>query len=560
MFEPVRVPPTILIALAAVVLLACGLASSTWHVFGHTWDEPEHIAAGMALVDRGRYSYDIQHPPIARVLLAVGPYLAGARSQGSPPPDGKPEGIAILYGGGHYDLYLSLARAGVLPFLALLLVTTFLWGRRLMGDGGALLATGFLASTPAILGHAGIATLDVAATATCVYALYRTERWLGTGRLRDAAWLGLAVGVAVGTKLSAIPFIGIGGIALILVRLWQRHGRGDVLPRVEALTWTRGALVAVGLTLVVLTLAYSGRFVYLTDPTYGYGHAIDFLFGYYGPRHDLALRFFAHCPVPEAFPLLLGGIEALVLHNHSGHLSYLFGELRTTGWWYFYLVALAVKTPLPLLALGGGGFGLLVKDGVQDRDGALLAPALISLGLLGFASAFSHINIGIRHVLVVYPFLAIAAAYLAVRVLRAQPRARAGAVVVAVLLCAEAWIAVRTWPDYLAYFNVLAPDPEKVLVDSDLDWGQDLQRLSRRLAERKVASVSLAYLGTAQLPLEHLPPYTLLGPDQHATGWIAVSALARVHAPERFEWLGAYSRREQVGKTIDLYFVPPGAP
>jgi len=562
MSESARAPRSILIALAAIVVLGCGLASSTWHVFGHTWDEPEHIAAGMALVDRGRYSYDIQHPPIARVMLAIGPYLAGARSQGTPPPDGKPEGIAILYGSGHYELYLSLARAGVLPFFVLLLVMTFVWGRRLIGDAGGLLATALLATTPAILGHAGIATLDIAAAATCVLALFLGERWLASGRLLDAVWLGLAIGLAIGCKLSAIPFVGLGGMALIALRLWERCGRADARPPVSPFAWSGGVVVIVALVLVVLTLAYSGRFVYLTDKTFGYNHAIDYLFAYSKPRHDAAEQFFAQWPVPEAFPLLLGGIEALVVHNHSGHLSYLFGELRTTGWWYFYLVALAVKTPLPLLAMSLAGLGLLARDGVRQRDAARLAPVLLTVVILLFASVFSHINIGIRHVLVLYPFFAIAAAYGCVVVIRAAPQGaglRYAMLGVALLVGAEGLVVARTWPDYLAYFNVLAPEPERILVDSDLDWGQDLQRLSRRLAELRVPSVSLAYLGTAQLPLEHLPPYTLLNPDQKATGWIAVSALARVHAPARFGWLDAYPRRERVGASIDLYYVPPVA-
>src|SRR5207302_695409 len=80
--------------------------------------------------------YDTEHPPLARALIALGPYVAGARSFGTPPPDGTQEGIDILYSNGHYDLYLTLARLGTLPFLALLLVTTWLWARRLTRSSG----------------------------------------------------------------------------------------------------------------------------------------------------------------------------------------------------------------------------------------------------------------------------------------------------------------------------------------------------------------------------------------------------------------------------------------
>ena len=135
-----RTPTLASLALAAVAVAACALAASTWHVYGHTWDEPEHLAAGLALIDHGHYDYDIQHPPLARLALALGPWLAGARSQGSPPPDGKPVGLAILYDSGHYDLYLTLARAGDLPFLALLIIATYAWARRALGPWESLLA------------------------------------------------------------------------------------------------------------------------------------------------------------------------------------------------------------------------------------------------------------------------------------------------------------------------------------------------------------------------------------------------------------------------------------
>src|SRR6267378_7491945 len=85
------------IALAMIILVSCLLSATTWRVYFHTWDEPEHLAAGVELLDRGQYEYDTEHPPIARALIALGPYLAGARSFGTPPPNGTQEGIDILY-------------------------------------------------------------------------------------------------------------------------------------------------------------------------------------------------------------------------------------------------------------------------------------------------------------------------------------------------------------------------------------------------------------------------------------------------------------------------------
>jgi hypothetical protein len=113
------------------------------------------------------------------------------------------------------------------------------------------------------------------------------------------------------------------------------------------------------------------------------------------------------------------------------------------------------------------------------------------------------------------------------------------------------------YPDYFPYFNETVSHPEHVLVDSDLDWGQDLRRLERRLAQLKVPSVSLAYQGTADLARETLPPFVRLPPRQPAKGWIAITALTREHEPAGYSWLSPYRPVERVGKTIDLYFIPP---
>lgn len=559
---PARIPTAI--ALLAIVLLGCGLAASTWHVYGHTWDEPEHLAAGLSLLDTGHYDYDIQHPPIGRVLLATGPYLAGARSQGLAPPDGKPEGLAILYGSGHYDEYLTLARAGALPFLALLIAMTYVWGRTVLGRGASLFAALLVATLPPILGHGALAALDVASAATCLLALDAIRRWLQSGRLAAALWMGLTLGFAICTKLSALPFCGLGGIVLVALHLWSGPVRAGPVEPVRRLAWGGGALLALLVIGLVITYAYGGRVIYLTDESHKFNQALGYLFGYTpSPLHDLAYRVFAKVPVPAGFQWLLGGIQALQFHNATGHLSYLLGDLELYGWRYFYLVALGVKTPLPLLAFGLAGLALLVAEGMARRDGTRLAlPKLCGILLL-FVSVYSHINIGVRHVLILYPMLAIGAALIAARAVDAirsgtepgRRRLLAAGLGLAILL---ELAPLAAWPDYLPWFNLLAPHPAAVLVDSDLDWGQDFRRLVARLQALHVDSVALAYSGSVDLARETLPRYRILAPDERASGWIAVSELARIHAPERFRWLAAYPPVERVGRTIDLYYVPPG--
>ena len=538
----------------ALALLACAVCASTWHIFGHIWDEPEHIAAGMVLIDKGEYVYDDQHPPLARLAAAIGPYLAGARSHGSKPPSGEEEGRQILYhSAASYDTLLTLARAGMLPFLIVLVLSTWKAAERWQGQRVATVATLALISTPEILGHGSIAALDMPVTALCLLGYLMLVRWVESPTTLRAVLAGIAVGLAISTKLSAVPFLGLAVLVLLAVHITFNVRNRTATPFVRlGLT---GALIAL-LSIVVLVGVYGPKMIYLTTPDLAYSKALDALFGHEGWLHDVGYRFASRVRMPigvQTATLNLLGVE---WHNQVGHNAYLLGETSRHGWWYFYLVALAVKTPLPLLLLGLPGLVILAIRGWQSRQMSLLALPLWFVAVLVFCCAYSHINIGVRHVLLLYPLLAIGAAATldAAWRLPVRPAAR---VLTAALFGWQLATAAVVYPDYLAYFNFTAgAHPERILVDSDLDWGQDLRRLSLELARRHVPMVHVAYRGTADLTRENLPPFDALMPGQPASGWIAVDMLAMKEEPAGYAWLRSYTPVQRVGKSIDLYYIP----
>jgi 4-amino-4-deoxy-L-arabinose transferase-like glycosyltransferase len=559
-----RTPPAVRLALALIIVGACVLAAGCWEIYSNTWDEPEHLAAGVELLDRGIYEYDTEHPPLGRVFMALGPYLAGARSFDTPGPEGTREGLDILYSGTHYERYLTLARLGMLPFLGVLLFVTWMWGRALFASQGtALLTVLLLASVPPILGNGALASLDVAAAATMLLAFYALQRWIVSATHKDALWFGLAAGVAVATKFSAVPFLGLALPVLALVRLGLSRNRAAEDARVVSSprTWLAGLAIAVVAGVLPILLVYGPR----ADTPAGVAHRFDWAVAYLlqerGFDHQLGVLL-QHLWLPRPFKDLVNGIVAVKAHNDTGHLSFLLGQTSRTGWWYFYLVALAVKTPLPLLVAGVVGLAGLARQGVRQRELWPLAPAVLVVTILVFASAFSRINIGIRHVLIVYPFLALGAAWVVARAWDALatvpgPRlAMAGRAGLLALLAWQVSTLATAYPDYLPYFNEAVAHPERVLVDSDLDWGQDLRRLEWRAAELKIPHLALAYRGTALLSKEPLPPFTNLPPNQPTTGWVAISELARTRNPNDYAWTLAYSPVERVGKTIDLYYIP----
>lgn len=170
----------------------------------------------------------------------------------------------------------------------------------------------------------------------------------------------------------------------------------------------------------------------------------------------------------------------------------------------------------------------------------------------------SGINMGVRHILPIYPFLAIVAGHSVAEGLRSPRRLTVTSSAVLV-----AWIAVvslMAHPDYLAFFNPLAKGhPERIVADSDLDWGQDLCRLSARLKALGVHEVALVYFGSARLEDAGLPHYRVLGPHDVATGYVAVSlhAVTKWYATDgSYGWVRSLTPVERIGKTIDLYYVP----
>ena len=169
----------------AIVLVLIAIASvriaATYTVFNHTSDEPAHIACGMEWLDKGVYQWEPQHPPLARVAAALGPYLLGIRCQGTPRnvnfAFGK-EGAAILYRDHHYDLTLASARSGVLPFFWIACLVVYWWGARYFRAAVGVAAMAVFSFLEPVLAHAGLATTDMALTAFLSAAFLCGLIWL----------------------------------------------------------------------------------------------------------------------------------------------------------------------------------------------------------------------------------------------------------------------------------------------------------------------------------------------------------------------------------------------
>jgi len=515
----------------ALVLIASGRIVTTYHVFNHTIDEPFHLASGMEWLSKGVYKYSTEQPPLSAVAVALGPYLMGVRGYGK--AGIYQEGAAILSADGHYDRNLTLARLGILPFFWVAATVVYLWARKYFDEPVPALAVLLFTFVPSILAHAGLATTDMGLTAFTGASFFTGLLWLERPTLPRTLLFAGAGALAILAKFSALAFV---PCAMIAAYLWfyfvERPARARILEGVrKAAPWLG---IAIPLVCICIWAAY--RFSFGRTP-----------FGNW------------RLPAPEFFE----GIRALAGHNSTGHPAYLFGERSQHGWWYYYFVVLAVKTPLPFLGLLF--YGAILSWRSPSKRGAYLALAF-SAGIL-FFSLFSRINIGVRHILPVYIGFSIVAAVGAARLIEISRTAKWAGWTAGVLLFWMVATSALSHPDYIPYFNALAGnEPEKILVDSDLDWGQDMKRLSKRLREVGAKQVTFDPFIVAYLEAVHgFPPIKPMDPVNPSPGWNAVSltelkttrlGLFDDH-PEVQLWPDQIKPTEKVSPGVWLWYFPP---
>ena len=264
-------------------------------------------------------------------------------------------------------------------------------------------------------------------------------------------------------------------------------------------------------------------------------------------------------PAPEWFR----GFASYVTAPSPARPAFLFGERSASGWWYYYLVALLVKSPLPLLLVAILGAAAAMRDLVRRVGWQLAAPLAATAAIL-LAAAFVGDDAGVRLVLPVFALLALLGTAAIVELwdhsATRVPARRLVRAVVAATLVAVAVVPMRAHPDYLAYFNPIAGDrPELILVDSNLDWGQDLYRLDMVMRRMRIDSVSVAYYGSASFDAAGVRHARSLAAAERPTGWIAASQtmLAGVGGDGAYEWLNELQPVGRVGASLVLYYVPP---
>jgi hypothetical protein len=531
------------------------------------FDEPCHVAAAIELLDKHSYTLDPVHPPLSRIAIGLPLYIAGRRypqltADEAVTPNYNVVGNHILYDEGNYLVNLALARSAMLPFLICASLLVFFWSRREFGNLAGIVSLLLFSSTPIVLALSSIAYTDLVAATTQLASLFAFTLWLANPTLRRAFLLGAAIGLALLSKMTAVIFLPAAAVG-ILVCKWILERQSIRQP--WAAYWKQLA-IAFAVAVIVLWAGYGFSVGHIREEM-GISLAAMPSFQHFpGVIGKVARSILLRDPLIPA-PTLFRGVATAWVLNKTAPEAYMLGQIRPGGWWFFFPVGLFFKTPLPLLCLSGIGF-LAALRFVRSKQFSGLAPAISVIMILLVTMGVKY-NAGIRHVLVIFPLLAVAAGAGASYLwsLSSSPSAHTWArVALAVLLGWQGVETIRAQSDFISYFNELAgSDPSRIMVAGcDLDCGQDIFRLSSELARRDISNLSLAVWSSADLNRMNLPNFQVLQPFTPAVGWVAISArslrfgdvLHNTYPPGAFAWLSGYHPVAEVGHTIWLYNIP----
>jgi 4-amino-4-deoxy-L-arabinose transferase-like glycosyltransferase len=468
-----------------------------------TYDETIHLFAGYSYLTRSDFRVNPEHPPLGKALAAlplffmdvndiisVSPYWDLALEHSS---HAWTLARRMIFENNDAERLFYYARFPMIALAILLGVGICAWARELYGSTAAILALLFYVSDPNILAYSPLIHTDIPFTTFFFLATYFLWRSFEREKFRNiyAAWLLFSLSAI--TKYSFFSILPIWGV-LGITRMLSPEPLGSMfVNKGTARGWRMKTAVVVPLLLFALVAAYLATWAaysFRFKATAGDAPHLNFaaLSVPAGIFSDLVLSVAGARLLPEA--PLYGLLYVLQFLDRP---AYLLGQTSNDGFWLYFPVAFAVKTPLPTLLLLSVAGWLFCKRRRCGTEFWLLIPVVIYFSI----AVFSRLNIGFRHLLPIYPFLfvivGLAAAWL-------WSGNRVKRVAMSLLVAWQIGISWHVYPHYLAYFNEFIGGPKnghKVLTDSSLDWGQDLKGLKVWMDENSVKAVQLGYFGTA---------------------------------------------------------------
>lgn len=519
------------LAAACLLLLHFALAVGSKFTASTTSDEVVHLTAGLSYWKNHDYRLHPENGLLPQRWAALPAWLGDARF---PQLDENPfweassawrigQQVFHLLGQDHFPLLMS-GRAMIALFSVATGALVFLLSWRFFGGAGAFVSLTLFVFSPDFLAHGALVTSDACMTFFFLAVTWLWWRHLHDGRLRTWLLSAVTLGFAFVAKFSAplLVFVMVGTAVARALHPAPWHIGGRIISgrAAKLLAAVLSALAHAVVVALVIWACYGFRYTAFNPGLPPAAHFIrpwSAFVGETGLAGEIVRAVAAWRLLPEAF---LYGFD-YVLFTVKTRSAFLNGDYSLTGWRTFFLWTFALKTTVPVLIASAAGIAVLVRRLARaPRRWSALYPAtpfLLFFAIYWASSITSQLNIGHRHILPIYPILFLAAGALGPWLVA---RRRALAAAVAGLLAWQAVEAVRITPYHLAYFNPLGGGPAqgwRHLVDSSLDWGQDLPTLKRWLERnaRPDEPVFLSYFGTGE------PDYYKLRVHQTSpVGWM----------------------------------------
>lgn len=500
---------SIWLGVIALLLLHAFLALHAVSQKSVTADEILHVSAGNIYNQIGDYRLHPENGNLPQRVAGLGASLTGARL---PPLADNPYwrksqasivGYQFFYeaGNDHWSMLMA-ARALILVFGLGTGVIIFLWSRALFGTAAGFLALALYALCPNFLAHNALATSDSAAVFFLLAACGLFWRHAQAPTFMSGALSALTLGFCCVAKYSFVLLAPLFALLLGLRLLLEPGASRWPLARRLAFSCVAHTATAAFMIWAFYGFRYTG-FAPGVPPADHYVAPWNEVLPYIGLHAHLVEFCRSWKLLPEAF---LQGYSWVILSTKARG-AFLAGEHSILGWPQFFPLAFLWKTPLAVLGACVLGLLVLVRrwrpaPARIGSDLRAVAPLVIFALVCWAIWIPSHLNIGHRHILPFYPVLFILLGGLAAPgVLSARLRVALPLVLVA----GQAVATARTHPHYIAFFNTLAGGPAhgyRLLVDSSVDWGQDLPGLARHLRERQGTAaeepVFLAYFGSGE--------------------------------------------------------------
>jgi len=457
-----------------------------------TWDEACHIFAGYSYWTRGDFGMNPEHPPLVKLLASI-PLLP--LSLNVPAHDkvfSKEKDFTsaeqfVYSNNADQILFRARLAAALLTFLLGLLL--FAATREMFGTPAAFLALILFVLEPNILAHGALVTTDMGLTCFLFMTVYAFYWYVKAPSRRTLGVLALAAGLSLATKHSGIlifPILLVLAVADFLITRKSPTTPTEYAAQ-HGFHLARAVFLTAVAAVVILWASYGFRF----HPRNGFDaeqRLISYASRLNHPLQEQLITSFARWHLlPQSYLYGLADVGITASFSHT----YLFGKVYPHGQWFYFPAAFLIKTSLALII-----FLLLLPVAIVARGAPyrrelwfLTLPPVVYLAV----PMSSGMNIGVRHILPIYPFLIILAGWTAAELARYRRPWRYG---VAFVLVFGAVSSLRAFPVYLSFANELWGGPAntyRYLTDSNVDWGQQLQAVKRYLDSRHVQNCWFAY-------------------------------------------------------------------